>query len=164
MSEVHIDIFERVFTKIFRTTLLLLLIFQPGSLIGMLPLRSQQWLRQFEVIILNFKSLVVSDIKMILRIVRMEDHSWYVGPMERIEANTKLAPYPSNTFLVRSKMVNGEITSHVVSMKTDSDIKHMRIETEVSKSASFDEDENGVRIKVNRETIIILKWKYLSGT
>jgi len=80
----------------------------------------------------------------------MEDHPWYVGPMERNDANMKLAPYPSSTFLVRSKIINGDVVSHVVSMKTDFDIKHMRIETEVSKLASFEEDETGIRVKVRK--------------
>lgn len=65
---------------------------------------------------------------------RLRGHSWFVGNMDRDEANSRLAPYPSNTFLVRGRMVNGEQVGHALSLKTDIDVKHMKIESTPAES------------------------------
>ncbi len=61
--------------------------------------------------------------------IRLKGHSWFVGNMDRDEANTRLGPYPPNTFLVRGRMVNGEQVGHALSLKTEIDVKHMKIES-----------------------------------
>ena len=37
-------------------------------------------------------------------IFRLEEHSWFVGDMDRDSANLKLAPFPVWTFLVRYRV------------------------------------------------------------
>ncbi len=58
---------------------------------------------------------------------KMEKHSWYVGEMERESANTKLSAYPKGTFLVRERVQKGECVGHALSLKTQDDVKHMKI-------------------------------------
>ncbi len=58
---------------------------------------------------------------------KMEKHSWYVGEMDRDSANAKLSVYPMGTFLVRARMQKGECLGHALSLKTQDDVKHMKI-------------------------------------
>lgn len=58
---------------------------------------------------------------------RMEDHSWYVGEMDRESANGKLNPFPPGAFLVRCGRLG-----YALSLKTDLDVKHMKIDTQDS--------------------------------
>jgi len=66
---------------------------------------------------------------------QMEDHGWYVGEMDRARANTLLMEYPVSTFLVRTRVdrhtsggggVSRQL-GHAVSLRTDRDVKHMKI-------------------------------------
>ncbi len=58
---------------------------------------------------------------------KMEDHSWFVGEMGRDAANARLSEYPLGTFLVRSRVQNGEKVGYALSLKTLDDVKHMKI-------------------------------------
>ena len=58
---------------------------------------------------------------------KMEDHSWFVGEMDRPSANLLLADYPVCTFLVRCRIQQGEKVGFALSLKTDRDVKHMKI-------------------------------------
>ena len=71
---------------------------------------------------------------------RLEDHVWYVGDMSRDEANARLNFYPSGAFLVRCGRLG-----YALSLKTISDVKHMKIDS----SDSGAEDDNVPR---NRNT------------
>lgn len=65
---------------------------------------------------------------------RLEDHAWFVGEMDRESANGALARYPVGTFLVRCRVApNGDKLGFALSLKTDTDVKHMRVDTELSK-------------------------------
>ena len=64
---------------------------------------------------------------------KMEDHSWFVGEMDRDTANKRLTDYPVCTFLVRCRLnPHGEKIGFALSLKTDQDVKHMKICTTVS--------------------------------
>ena len=67
---------------------------------------------------------------------RMEDHSWHVGEMDRETANTKLAHFPVGTYLVRCRVQNGEKVGHALSLKTEADVKHMKICSETAPNSS----------------------------
>ena len=54
---------------------------------------------------------------------RLEDHVWYVGEMSRDEANSSLGYFPQGAFLVRCGRLG-----YALSLKTDGDVKHMKIE------------------------------------
>ncbi len=54
--------------------------------------------------------------------------------MDRDEANARLGPYPPHTFLVRGRIVNGEQVGHALSLKTEGDVKHMKIESTVAEA------------------------------
>lgn len=56
---------------------------------------------------------------------RMEDHSWYVGEMDRETANSRLFPFPPGAFLVRCGRLG-----YALSLKTDQDVKHMKIDAQ----------------------------------
>ena len=58
---------------------------------------------------------------------KMEDHSWSVGEMDRPCANRRLADYPVCTFFVRCRLQQGEKVGFALSLKTDRDVKHMKI-------------------------------------
>ena len=58
---------------------------------------------------------------------RMEDHPWFVGEMDRESANQTLARYPPGTFLVRRRVVDREFVGYALSLRTDGDVKHMKI-------------------------------------
>ena len=60
---------------------------------------------------------------------KMEDHTWYVGEMDRSRANRLLEDYPVCTFLVRCRLRQGEraAAGYALSLKTDRDVKHMKI-------------------------------------
>ncbi len=60
---------------------------------------------------------------------KMEEHSWYVGKMDRDSANSRLAIYPTNTFLVRERVQRGQTEGlgHALSLKTQDGVKHMKI-------------------------------------
>ena len=49
--------------------------------------------------------------------------------MDRDSAVTKLEPYPIYTFLVRCRVQNGERLGYALSLKTDQDVKHMKIDS-----------------------------------
>ena len=57
----------------------------------------------------------------------MEDHSWYVGDMDREGANQRLSKFPSCTFLVRRRVENGKPLGYALSLRSDTDVKHMKI-------------------------------------
>jgi guanine nucleotide exchange factor VAV len=60
---------------------------------------------------------------------KMEEHSWYVGDMDRDSANTRLDEFPVGTFLVRCRVhqANGDKLGYALSLKTENDVKHMKI-------------------------------------
>ena len=60
---------------------------------------------------------------------RLEDQSWFVGEMDRDAAVTKLDPFPIYTFLVRYRVLNGERLGYALSLKTEQDVKHMKIDS-----------------------------------
>jgi hypothetical protein len=59
--------------------------------------------------------------------IKMEEHSWYVGELDREGANTKLNNYPIGTYLVRTRVQGGDIVGHAISLRTLDDSKHMKI-------------------------------------
>ena len=67
----------------------------------------------------------------------IEEHSWYVGEMDRDTANRKLEDYPVCTYLVRSRLnAQGDKAGYALSLKTDQDVKHMKICTTFIQDAS----------------------------
>ena len=58
---------------------------------------------------------------------RIEDHSWYVGEMDRDGANQILSRFPTCTFLVRLRVENGKPIGYALSLRSDTDVKHMKI-------------------------------------
>lgn len=71
---------------------------------------------------------------------RMEDHSWFVGPMDRDSAVKRLSAYPVQTFLVRCRVGNnGEVLGHALSLKLMDDVKHMKICSTVSANGNGNE-------------------------
>ena len=58
---------------------------------------------------------------------RIEDHSWYVGEMDREGANQTLSKFPTCTFLVRLRVENGKPLGYALSLRSDMDVKHMKI-------------------------------------
>jgi len=59
--------------------------------------------------------------------IKMEEHPWYVGEMDRDGANTILKNYPIGTYLVRTRVQGGDIVGHAISLRTLEDSKHMKI-------------------------------------
>ena len=58
----------------------------------------------------------------------IEEHTWYVGEMDRDTANKRLEDYPVCTYLVRSRLnAQGDKAGYALSLKTDQDVKHMKI-------------------------------------
>jgi len=82
-------------------------------------------------------------------------HSWYLGEMDRDEANTKLTPYPVNTFLVRSRMSNGEQVGYALSLNTEEGVKHMKIEFAVLESGKSKVGQTGIKIEEIKVFIVI---------
>lgn len=74
---------------------------------------------------------------------RMEDHFWYAGQMDRESANQTLLHFPPGAFLVRCGRLG-----FALSLKTDHDVKHMKIDTQESSSA---EDDNAYFFSENRK-------------
>ena len=61
----------------------------------------------------------------------MEEHSWYVGEIDRDAAIQQLDEYPVSTFLVRCRVQHGERVGYALSLKTTpEDVKHMKICTQ----------------------------------
>ena len=60
---------------------------------------------------------------------RIEEHSWYVGDMDRDQANTTTSLHPVGTFLVRARLQAGERVGYALSLRTAEDTKHMKINT-----------------------------------
>ena len=59
---------------------------------------------------------------------KVEEHAWFVGEMDRETANNRLLDYPVCTFLVRCRLnTHGEKIGYALSLKTDQDVKHMKI-------------------------------------
>lgn len=58
---------------------------------------------------------------------RMEEHPWYVGDMDRDQANESMKLYPIGTFLVRARLLAGERVGYALSLRTKEDTKHMKI-------------------------------------
>ena len=60
---------------------------------------------------------------------RIEDHSWFVGEMDREGANVTLMRYPPGTYLVRKRVNadNGEFAGYALSLRTEGDVKHMKV-------------------------------------
>ncbi len=67
--------------------------------------------------------------------------------MDREDAEFNLTPHPNNTFLVRSKNFRGEAL-HVLSLKTNENVRHMRIEMQLKKVNHFSDLAYGKRLKV----------------
>ena len=58
----------------------------------------------------------------------IEEHSWFVREMDRDTANKRLEDYPVCTYLVRSRLnAQGDKAGYALSLKTDQDVKHMKI-------------------------------------
>ena len=70
---------------------------------------------------------------------KMEDHSWYVGNMDRDSANAELEDFPQGAFLVRCRVhaTNGEKLGYALSLKTELDVKHMKIDSTKSGANFF---------------------------
>jgi hypothetical protein len=49
--------------------------------------------------------------------------------MDRDTANVRLTRYPTGAFLVRCRVSNGERLGFALSLKTDNDVKHMKVDT-----------------------------------
>ena len=49
---------------------------------------------------------------------RMEEHPWYVGDMDRDQANESMKLYPIGTFLVRARLLAGERVGYALSLRT----------------------------------------------
>jgi hypothetical protein len=58
---------------------------------------------------------------------RIEDHSWYVGEMDREGANQRLSKFPTCTFLVRLRVEKGKPLGYALSLRSEADVKHMKI-------------------------------------
>jgi len=58
---------------------------------------------------------------------RMEEHPWFVGDMDRDQANESMKLYPIGTFLVRARLLAGERVGYALSLRTKEDTKHMKI-------------------------------------
>ena len=58
---------------------------------------------------------------------RMEEHAWFVGDMDRDQANDSMQLYPLGTFLVRARLQAGERVGYALSLRTKEDTKHMKI-------------------------------------
>ena len=57
----------------------------------------------------------------------MEEHAWFVGDMDRDQANDSMQLYPLGTFLVRARLQAGERVGYALSLRTKEDTKHMKI-------------------------------------
>ena len=49
---------------------------------------------------------------------RMEEHAWFVGDMDRDQANVSMQLYPMGTFLVRARLQAGERVGYALSLRT----------------------------------------------
>ena len=49
---------------------------------------------------------------------RMEEHPWFVGDMDRDQANESMKLYPIGTFLVRARLLAGERVGYALSLRT----------------------------------------------
>ncbi len=49
--------------------------------------------------------------------------------MDRDSANLRLKAFPNGAFLVRCRVANGERLGYALSLKTDDEVKHMKIDT-----------------------------------
>ena len=58
---------------------------------------------------------------------RIEEHAWFVGDMDRDQANVSMQLYPIGTFLVRARLQAGERVGYALSLRTKEDTKHMKI-------------------------------------
>jgi len=58
---------------------------------------------------------------------RIEEHAWFVGDMDRDQANISMQLYPIGTFLVRARLQAGERVGYALSLRTKEDTKHMKI-------------------------------------
>ena len=58
---------------------------------------------------------------------RIEEHAWFVGDMDRDQANVSMQLYPMGTFLVRARLQAGERVGYALSLRTKEDNKHMKI-------------------------------------
>ena len=58
---------------------------------------------------------------------RIEEHAWFVGDMDRDQANVSMQLYPLGTFLVRARLQAGERVGYALSLRTKEDTKHMKI-------------------------------------
>ena len=68
---------------------------------------------------------------------RMEDHTWYVGEMDRDGAVQLLSRYPSCTFLVRRRFGDVKNGGYALSLQVENEVKHMRICTSVETPKSL---------------------------
>jgi len=87
---------------------------------------------------------------------RIEEHSWFVGDMERDQANTSMHMYPVGTYLVRARLQGGERVGYALSLRTVEDTKHMKINT-------GDHAEWGTRCFLSesrafRSTVELISW------
>ena len=58
---------------------------------------------------------------------KIEEHAWFVGDMDRDQANLSMQLYPTGTFLVRARLQAGERVGYALSLRTREDTKHMKI-------------------------------------
>ena len=49
---------------------------------------------------------------------RIEEHAWFVGDMDRDQANISMQLYPIGTFLVRARLQAGERVGYALSLRT----------------------------------------------
>ena len=74
---------------------------------------------------------------------KVEEHAWYVGEMDRETANNRLHDYPVCTFLVRCRLnAHGEKIGYALSLKTDQDVKHMKICTATLDGTIVNDENN----------------------
>ena len=57
----------------------------------------------------------------------IEDYSWYVGEMDRREANKLLSRFPIGTFLIRLRAGMEKSQGYALSLRSEDDVKHMKI-------------------------------------
>ena len=87
---------------------------------------------------------------------RIEEHSWFVGAMDREQANSNMKDYPVGTYLVRARVQAGEQLGHALSLRTVEDTKHMKIN--VGDHAEWGTKCYLSESRVFRSTVELVSW------
>ena len=51
-------------------------------------------------------------------LIHFQEHAWFVGDMDRDQANISMQLYPIGTFLVRARLQAGERVGYALSLRT----------------------------------------------